>query len=92
MPEPNPFLTSAYENLGFGGDNATWRNSYLTGAQELTTGKKADMVAGGRTPLGTNLSVDQWYDILSVQLDGERDLKASSVSTLVSAMSVRSGD
>ncbi|KAF7548894.1 hypothetical protein G7Z17_g6767 [Cylindrodendrum hubeiense] len=65
-------LALAYENLGFQAENATWRNFYLTGAQELRTGKKAGMVAGGKTPLGSNLSVDQWIDILSVQLHGER--------------------
>ncbi|ETS84168.1 hypothetical protein PFICI_02193 [Pestalotiopsis fici W106-1] len=71
-PRARVLLASAYENLGFGSENATWRNFYLTGAQELRTGKKAGMVAGGRTPLGPNLSVAQWFEIMSVQIDGER--------------------
>ncbi|KAF7541815.1 hypothetical protein G7054_g294 [Neopestalotiopsis clavispora] len=71
-PRARLLLASAYENLGFGAENATWRNFYLTGAQELRTGKKAGMVAGGRTPLGPNLSAAQWFDIMSVQIDGER--------------------
>lgn len=65
-------LAKAYEILGYGAENATWRNFYLTGAQELRTGKKAGMLTGGKTPLGPNLSVDQWFDVMSVQLDGER--------------------
>ncbi|KAM0542737.1 hypothetical protein ACHAPJ_012670 [Fusarium lateritium] len=69
-------LAKAYETLGFSCENATWRNFYLTGAQALRTGKKAGMVAGGKTPLGPNLSVDQWFDIMSVQLDGERAAEA----------------
>lgn len=69
-------LANAYEKIGFGCENATWRNLYLTGAQELRTGKNAGMVAGGRTPLGPNLSVDQWFDVMSVQLDGERAAEA----------------
>ncbi|KAJ4244603.1 hypothetical protein NW762_014459 [Fusarium torreyae] len=69
-------LAQAYEALGFACENATWRNFYLTGAQELRTGKKAGMVAGGKTPLGPNLSVDQWFDIMSVQLDGEHAAEA----------------
>ncbi|KAH8894802.1 Metallo-hydrolase/oxidoreductase [Thozetella sp. PMI_491] len=72
-----PLLASAYEQLGFGAENATWRNFFLTGAQELRTGKKAGMVAGGRTALGPNLSIDQWLEILSVQLDGERAAEQS---------------
>lgn len=63
-------LARVYEKLGFGAENATWRNFYLTAAQHLRTGKQAGMVAGGRTPLGPNLSVDQWFDIMSVQIDG----------------------
>lgn len=78
---PNPrakeLLASAYEHLGFGAENAIWRNFYLTGAQELRTGKKSGMVAGGKTPLGPQLTVGQWFDILSVQLDGERAAKMS---------------
>lgn len=59
-------LASAYEALGFGAENATWRNFYLTSAQELRTGKKAGMVAGGRTALGEKLTIDQWFEIMSV--------------------------
>ncbi|KAI9927199.1 hypothetical protein ASPWEDRAFT_122144 [Aspergillus wentii DTO 134E9] len=65
-------LAFTYEALGFGSENATWRNFYLTAAQELRTGRKAGMVAGGRTPLGEKLSIDQWFEIMSVQIDGER--------------------
>ncbi|KAH6886182.1 beta-lactamase-like protein [Thelonectria olida] len=70
-------LARAYENLGFGTDNATWRNFYLTGAQELRTGENPGKIVGGKTPLGSNLSVDQWFAILSVQIDGERAAKDS---------------
>jgi alkyl sulfatase BDS1-like metallo-beta-lactamase superfamily hydrolase len=66
-----PLLASVYEQLGFGCENATWRNFYLTAAQELRTGIKAGMIAGGRTALGPNLTVDQWFDVLAVQLNGE---------------------
>ncbi|KAL2782737.1 beta-lactamase-like protein [Aspergillus keveii] len=65
-------LATAYEKLGYGAENATWRNFYLTAAQELRTGEKAGMAAGGRTPLGEKLRIEQWFEILSVQLDGTR--------------------
>ncbi len=72
-------LTTAYETLGFGAENATWRNFYLTAAQELRTNKKAGMVAGGRTPLGEKLSVEQCFEILCVQLNSEQASEAPSV-------------
>lgn len=73
-------LASTYEQLGFGAENAVWRNFYLTAAQELRTGKQAGMVAGGKKSLGPNLSVDQWFDIMSVQINGEL---ASDLSLVV---------
>lgn len=66
-----PLLAAVYEQLGFGAENATWRNFYLTAAQELRTGQKAGMIAGGRTALGPTLTVDQWLDVLAVQLNGD---------------------
>ena len=65
-------LAATYEQLGYGAENATWRNFYLTAAQTLKTATQPGMVAGGRTPLGPNLSVGQWFDILSIQIDGQR--------------------
>lgn len=72
-------LTTAYETLGFGVENATWRNFYLTAALELRTNKKAGMVAGGRTPLGEKLSVEQCFEILCVQLNSAQASEAPSV-------------
>ncbi|KAF9871104.1 hydrolase [Colletotrichum karsti] len=65
-------LATAYENLGYGSENATWRNFYLVAAKELRTGKGPGLLGGGRTPLGASLTVEQWFDILSVQIDGEK--------------------
>jgi len=64
-------LIPVFEQLGYGAENATWRNFYLTAAQDLKTGKKVGMIAGGGVPLGPTLSVNQWFDVLSVQLNGE---------------------
>ncbi|KAF6811291.1 hydrolase [Colletotrichum plurivorum] len=68
----NILLATAYENLGYGAENATWRNFYLVAAKELRTGEGPGLLGGGRTPLGPSLTVEQWFDILSVQVDGER--------------------
>lgn len=72
-------LASTFEQLGFGAENAIWRNFYLTGAQNLRTGKSSGMVAGGRTALGTQLSVDQWFELLSIQLHGVKAAEANIV-------------
>lgn len=69
---PKTLLANAYEKLGFGAENAVWRNFYLTGAQVLRTGKDTGMLAGGKSSLGPQLSIGQWFAILGVQLDGEK--------------------
>ncbi|KAF2018025.1 Metallo-hydrolase/oxidoreductase [Aaosphaeria arxii CBS 175.79] len=74
VQKPRVLLSEVYQKLGFGAENATWRNFYLTAAQELTADRSSaaeKMVAGGRTPLGPNLDVGQWFDILSIQINGE---------------------
>ncbi|ORY72129.1 beta-lactamase [Pseudomassariella vexata] len=63
-------LASTFEQLAYRAENATWRNFYLVGARELRTGSKVP--AGGRGPIGPNMSIDQWFDIISVEIDGER--------------------
>ncbi|TDZ28425.1 Alkyl/aryl-sulfatase BDS1 [Colletotrichum spinosum] len=75
----NPFyersrllLATAFEILGYGAENATWRNFYLVAAKELRTGEGPGLLGGGRTPLGPALTVAQWFEILSVQVDGEK--------------------
>ncbi|CAK7246171.1 MAG: hypothetical protein STHCBS139747_007794 [Sporothrix thermara] len=65
-------LITAYENLGFGAENATWRNFFLTAALELRTGRDFRDFVPGRAALADNLPVSQWLDILSVQIHGER--------------------
>ncbi|KAL4733216.1 beta-lactamase-like protein [Aspergillus similis] len=76
-PQAQDLLATSYEQLGFGAENATWRNFYLTAAQELRTGRKAGMVAGGRTPLGEKLTLEQCFEILSVQFDGTKASEAA---------------
>jgi alkyl sulfatase BDS1-like metallo-beta-lactamase superfamily hydrolase len=60
------------EQLGFGSENATWRNFYLAGAAELRggiTGTPTDI----RAPdILAQLSVSQILDGMKVRLDGPR--------------------
>jgi alkyl sulfatase BDS1-like metallo-beta-lactamase superfamily hydrolase len=68
--EARELQADALEQLGYGAENATWRNFYLAGAGELREG-----ISG--TPTGTRapdilarLSVAQILDGMKVRLDG----------------------
>jgi alkyl sulfatase BDS1-like metallo-beta-lactamase superfamily hydrolase len=63
-------LGEVFTRLGYGSECGTWRNNFLTGAQELD---------GPVTPIGVNaagvataLTVTQLFDSLAIRIDGER--------------------
>jgi len=65
-------LAETYQRLGFGAENATWRNFYLTGAKEL----RERVVPAPVAPLGTGmveaLTVEQLFDSIAILIDGPR--------------------
>jgi len=69
--EARAVLADAFEQLGFGAENGTWRNAYLAGATELRSGSFG-------TPATTSpdlvlaLSVSQVFDSIAVRIDGPR--------------------
>lgn len=65
-------LAKAYENLGYSSENGPWRNFFLTEAQGLRTGTRPGEGELGRSPLAETLTVEQWFDILSVQVDSQK--------------------
>lgn len=65
-------LAKTYEHLAYGSENGPWRNFYLTEAQSLRTGTRPGESELGRSPLAEILSVEQWFEILSVQVDSQR--------------------
>ncbi len=64
-------LADVYERLGFGSENATWRNFYLCGAVELRQGIAPPAVDLGSGMAGA-LSVEQLFDTLAIRVDGIR--------------------
>ncbi|MFT3801031.1 MAG: alkyl sulfatase dimerization domain-containing protein [Burkholderiaceae bacterium] len=62
----------ALEQLGYQSENSTWRNAYLTGAQELRRGVIKLGVRAGSPDLVRALSVPQFFDFLAVRLDGDK--------------------
>ncbi|WP_371626668.1 MBL fold metallo-hydrolase [Streptomyces sp. NBC_01116] len=65
-------LASVYEKLGFGAENATWRNFYLMGAQELRGSIAHTSLETTNPEMAMALTVDMLIDSLAVRLDGPR--------------------
>ena len=64
-------LASVLERLGYGAENATWRNSYLTGARELRTNKieHTEVSSAGLAPA---LTITQLFDSIAIRINGPR--------------------
>jgi alkyl sulfatase BDS1-like metallo-beta-lactamase superfamily hydrolase len=62
----------ALEQLGYGAENATWRNFYLAGAEELRNGVTGTPTDARPLDILANLSVAQILDGMKVRLDGPR--------------------
>jgi alkyl sulfatase BDS1-like metallo-beta-lactamase superfamily hydrolase len=62
----------ALEQLGYGAENATWRNFFLTGARELREGTAGTPTATAPPDVVAHLSVAQLLDAMAIRLDGPR--------------------
>jgi alkyl sulfatase BDS1-like metallo-beta-lactamase superfamily hydrolase len=62
----------ALEQLGYGAENATWRNFYLVGAQELREGASGTPTDTRAPEILAQLSISQILDGIKVRLDGPR--------------------
>ncbi len=60
------------ERLGYGAENATWRNFFLMGARELREGISGTPTAAAPPDVVANLSVDQLLDAMAIRLNGPR--------------------
>lgn len=64
---------AALEQLGYQSENSTWRNAYLSGAQELRQGVAANPGGGAAsTDLVKALSIPLVFDYLAVRLNAVR--------------------
>ncbi len=63
---------SVFEQLGYGSENATWRNFYLSGAYELRNGSFGTPTAANSKGLLAALTVDQAFDAISLFVDGPK--------------------
>ncbi|MGW4804583.1 alkyl/aryl-sulfatase [Kitasatospora sp. NPDC004272] len=65
-------LAEVYTRLGRGAENGTWRNFYLTGAQELLQGPVNNAVDMTNPEMAMALTVGMMLDSIAVALDGPR--------------------
>ncbi|MQY25748.1 alkyl/aryl-sulfatase [Nocardia aurantia] len=59
-----------FEELGYGSENGTWRNFYLTGAYELRHGTVGTPTGTSSDSMARSLSVDQVFDAVAFRIDG----------------------
>lgn len=59
------------ERLGYGSENATWRNCFLMGAMELRQGIQPTVVEAA-TGLAPAMSVTQLFDSVAIRIDGPK--------------------
>jgi len=73
--EARELQADALEQLGYGAENATWRNFFLMGAKELREGISGTPTAAAPPDIVANLSVSQLLDAMAIRLDGPRAWK-----------------
>jgi alkyl sulfatase BDS1-like metallo-beta-lactamase superfamily hydrolase len=64
-------LASVLERLGYGAENATWRNCYLTGARELRTGR-IEPTYTDPAGLAPALTTTQLFDSVAIRVNGPK--------------------
>ncbi len=75
-PAARELLATILERLGYGAENATWRNSYLTGASELRANKieHTEVSSAGLAPA---LTIIQLFDSIAIRINGPAAWKES---------------
>ncbi|MEV7320457.1 alkyl sulfatase dimerization domain-containing protein [Streptomyces sp. NPDC093970] len=74
--EARALQADALEQLGYGSENGTWRNFYLTGAYELRNGQVGTPTVTASPDVVAALSLDQLFDALAIRVDGPRSWDA----------------
>jgi alkyl sulfatase BDS1-like metallo-beta-lactamase superfamily hydrolase len=60
----------AFEQLGYGCENGTWRNFYLTGALELRHGNVGTPTVTASPDMLAALSLSEFFDSWAIRIDG----------------------
>lgn len=71
---------AALEQLGYGAENATWRNFFLTGAHELRNGvAETGTATTAPADIVASLTSEQLFESMAIRLDGPRAFDARLV-------------
>jgi len=70
--EARQLQADALEQLGYQSENATWRNIYLTGAQELRNGVIKVAARTASPDLVRALTVPHFFDFMAVRMDADK--------------------
>ncbi|MET7541751.1 alkyl sulfatase dimerization domain-containing protein [Streptomyces sp. NPDC005507] len=65
-------LADTYEQLGYGAENGTWRNFYLSGATELRQGQFGTPTVTAAPDIIAHLTPTMLFDAIAIQIDGPR--------------------
>ncbi|WP_280390329.1 alkyl/aryl-sulfatase [Nocardia brasiliensis] len=63
---------STFEQLGYGAENATWRNFYLSGAYELRYGSFGTPTKPNSPTMLAAMTVEQIFDAMALRVDGPK--------------------
>ncbi|GAA4905940.1 alkyl sulfatase BDS1-like metallo-beta-lactamase superfamily hydrolase [Stackebrandtia albiflava] len=70
--EARGLLADVLERLGFGSENGTWRNCYLSGARELRNGPFGTPTVSSSPDMLNQLPPEMFFDALAVKIDGPK--------------------
>ncbi|BAL89883.1 hypothetical protein AMIS_46630 [Actinoplanes missouriensis 431] len=65
-------LADAYEQLGYGSENGTWRCVYLSGAHELRHGSMGTPATAASPDLVAQLTPEQLFESFAIRVNGPR--------------------
>jgi alkyl sulfatase BDS1-like metallo-beta-lactamase superfamily hydrolase len=65
-------LADTFEQLGYGSENGTWRNAFLSGVTELRDGSFGTPAATNAPDVLANLTPDLLFAAIAVQVDGPK--------------------
>lgn len=71
-PSARQLQADVYEQLGFGAENGTWRNAFLSGTHELRHGTFGTPTSSGAPDIVGALTVEQIFGSIGVRIDGPR--------------------
>ena len=72
-------LVSVYERLGYGAECGSWRNFYLTGAQDMRNPEAISKRVAPMSNFNPSISIEEWLDKLAIKIDGQRAAEESLV-------------